>query len=269
MKPFVVLYASPSRLSVLVVVEDAVHVGPLFHRPLPVLERGERGDDQERALDVFHGEEVVEEGDGLDGLSQAHLVSQDGVPLLVPGLDEPVEAVGLVGAEDLVVLVDERLVLLVLVGLLLLPRVVEEELVLDLRDLRIRKLRPLLGVVLDVHQDPVLLPLRVHERPRLLPQRLVVVLELVDLVGAADHALQLPGGLAVAQVLPLYHVQPVDLQVEVQRPHVRQVDVVVGVLQVLLSAALVVLQPAVAETSGVDLLQLFLFLLQGFIEGLF
>ena len=36
------------------------------------------------------------EGDALDGLAQAHLVGQDAVVVLHPGVDEPVEALQLV-----------------------------------------------------------------------------------------------------------------------------------------------------------------------------
>lgn len=76
----------------------------------------------------------------------------------------------------------------------------------------------------------------------------------MDLVGAADDALELPGGFAVAEVLPLGHVEPVDLDIEVECSHVGQVDVVVGVLEVLLPAVLVIFQPAVAELAGIELL---------------
>ena len=44
-------------------------------------------------------EERVEEGDGLDGLPQAHLISQDGVGVLGPGEAQPVESLQLVGVQ--------------------------------------------------------------------------------------------------------------------------------------------------------------------------
>lgn len=138
--PLVVLDAATARLPVLVVVQNAVHGSPLLHRPLPVLERGERSDYQEGPLGVFEVEEMVEEGNGLDGLAQPHLVSQDGVSLLVPVLDEPVHALNLVGPQDLVVLVDVGGFLLVLVRLFLVGHVVEVQTVLYLSNLGIRKL---------------------------------------------------------------------------------------------------------------------------------
>lgn len=75
MEPFIILDASSAWLSVLVVVENAVHVGPFLHCPLPVLKSRKRGNDQERTFYVLHGEEMVEKSNRLDGLTQAHLVS--------------------------------------------------------------------------------------------------------------------------------------------------------------------------------------------------
>ena len=44
--------------------------------------------------------EGVEEGNGLDGLAQAHLVSQDGVGVLLPGEAQPVESLQLVRVQS-------------------------------------------------------------------------------------------------------------------------------------------------------------------------
>ena len=44
-------------------------------------------------------DECVEETDGLDGFSQTHLVSENGVGALSPGEPEPVETLELVGVE--------------------------------------------------------------------------------------------------------------------------------------------------------------------------
>lgn len=60
------------------VVHDDVHVGPRAELPLPVGDGGQRGDDEEGAADA-HVENLVEEGDGLDGLPQPHLIRQDAV----------------------------------------------------------------------------------------------------------------------------------------------------------------------------------------------
>lgn len=60
------------------VVDHHVELRPGPELPLPVGDGGERRDDQERPLDVFHVN-LVEECDRLDGLPQPHLVSQDTV----------------------------------------------------------------------------------------------------------------------------------------------------------------------------------------------
>lgn len=60
-------------------VDDDVEVGPGAELALPVGDGGERGDDEERPFDA-HAVDLLQEGDGLDGLSQAHLIGQDAVP---------------------------------------------------------------------------------------------------------------------------------------------------------------------------------------------
>lgn len=59
-------------------VDDDVEVGPGSELALPVGDGGERGDDEERPFNA-HAVDLLQEGDGLDGLSQAHLVCQDAV----------------------------------------------------------------------------------------------------------------------------------------------------------------------------------------------
>lgn len=59
-------------------VDHHVELGPGPELPLPVGDGGERRDDQERPFDALH-KNLVEECDGLDGLSETHLVSQDTV----------------------------------------------------------------------------------------------------------------------------------------------------------------------------------------------
>lgn len=61
------------------VVDDDVEVGPGAELALPVGDGGERRDDEERPFDA-HTVDLLQEGDGLDGLPQAHLVRQDAVP---------------------------------------------------------------------------------------------------------------------------------------------------------------------------------------------
>lgn len=60
-------------------VDDDVEVGPGAELALPVGDGGEWGDDEEGPFDA-HAVDLLQEGDGLDGLSQAHLVCQDAVP---------------------------------------------------------------------------------------------------------------------------------------------------------------------------------------------
>lgn len=57
------------------VVHDDVHVCPCAKLPLPVGDGGQGSDDEEGASDP-HVEDLVQEGDGLDGLSQTHFICQ-------------------------------------------------------------------------------------------------------------------------------------------------------------------------------------------------
>ena len=59
-------------------VDDDVDVGPRLKLPLPVADGGERYDDEEGAADPeVYG--LLEEGDGLNRLTQTHLIGQDAV----------------------------------------------------------------------------------------------------------------------------------------------------------------------------------------------
>ena len=51
--------------------------GPQLDLPLPGGEGGEGHHQQEGAVELVLAEQVAQEGDGLDGFPQAHLVSQD------------------------------------------------------------------------------------------------------------------------------------------------------------------------------------------------
>lgn len=66
------------------VVDNDVDLSPGAELPLPVGDGGKGGDDEEGSPQA-HGKHLKEEGDGLDGLPQAHLVSQDAV---LPVLEE-------------------------------------------------------------------------------------------------------------------------------------------------------------------------------------
>lgn len=60
------------------VVDNGVHVGPGGELPLPVCDGGKGSDDKERALDTG-SVYLREQCDGLDGLTQTHLICQDTV----------------------------------------------------------------------------------------------------------------------------------------------------------------------------------------------
>lgn len=69
------------------VVDHHVELGPGAELPLPVGDGGERSDDQEWPFDALQVD-LVEERDGLDGLSKTHLVSQDTVSPVGGATDE-------------------------------------------------------------------------------------------------------------------------------------------------------------------------------------
>lgn len=60
------------------VVDNGIHVGPGGELPLPVCDGGKRSDNEERTLDTG-SVDLREQGDGLDGLTQTHLICQDTV----------------------------------------------------------------------------------------------------------------------------------------------------------------------------------------------
>mmetsp|Transcript_23346 Transcript_23346/g.61884 ORF Transcript_23346/g.61884 Transcript_23346/m.61884 type:complete len:430 (-) Transcript_23346:737-2026(-) len=72
------------------VVDDAVHVSPGLELPLPVAQRRQRRDDQERPADVLLRKQKVAKRHRLDGLPQPHLVRQDAPESPIPARDQPV-----------------------------------------------------------------------------------------------------------------------------------------------------------------------------------
>ena len=73
--------------------------GPEGKLSLPVDEGGQRHSDEERSSAVALLVEGVKEGDGLDGLAEAHLVGEDDVGVVAPGVAGPGDALQLVGVE--------------------------------------------------------------------------------------------------------------------------------------------------------------------------
>src|SRR3990167_1951431 len=112
--PFVMATSSSSLGSIVVMVEDPIHDGPLINSTLPVLKSAERSQYQEGSLHVLHREQVVEEGDRLNGLSKSHLVSQDHISAMVPTLNQPIQTLKLVTSEHLPLLEDWLVLLSVL-----------------------------------------------------------------------------------------------------------------------------------------------------------
>lgn len=60
------------------VIDNGIHVGPGGELPLPVCDGGKGSNNKERALHTS-GVYLREQCDGLDGLTQTHLIGQDTV----------------------------------------------------------------------------------------------------------------------------------------------------------------------------------------------
>ena len=83
-------------------VGEHVHVGgPLGELVLPRVQGGQGDHHEIRAVQLEPVEEVVEEGDGLNGLAEAHLVCEDHAVPPTPGVGHPVEAGELVISQPL------------------------------------------------------------------------------------------------------------------------------------------------------------------------
>lgn len=59
-------------------IDNGIHVGPGGEFPLPVCDGGKGSNNKERALDTS-SVYLREQRDGLDGLTQTHLICQDTV----------------------------------------------------------------------------------------------------------------------------------------------------------------------------------------------
>lgn len=248
--PLIILDASSARLAILVIIQNAVHVCPFLHCSLPVLESRQRSYHQERPLNVFKCVKMVQESDRLNCFSKTHLIGKNGVSSLVPWLDQPVQTFRLIRSKNFIVFVYVRLVRFVLVRFFLLTDIVEVKSIFDLCDLRIWKLGPFLRIVLYFNKNAMFLSLRIHQCSCFFSQSFVGVFELMYLLRAADDVFLLPGGLTVAQIFPLHHVEVVYFYVQVKSSHVWQVDVVVSVLHEFFSIVFIV-KPVVAELSWI------------------
>ena len=69
--------------------DDAIHVGPSFNLPSPLLNGAHGCDDQERTTIALLLEEVVQDTDALDGFAQTHFVGEDRVAALEPTEYQP------------------------------------------------------------------------------------------------------------------------------------------------------------------------------------
>ena len=69
--------------------DDAIHVGPSFNLPSPLLNGAHGCDDQERTTIALLLEEVVQDTDALDGFAQTHFVAEDRVAALEPTEYQP------------------------------------------------------------------------------------------------------------------------------------------------------------------------------------
>lgn len=99
------------------------------------------------------GMEVEDEGNGLDSLSQAHLISKDRIPVLVPTFDQPVQALQLEIFEHPVILVDGYVLPTVLSRLLGQPCIKEVQFGLHLTNILIDIALPLTGDLVKFHQE--------------------------------------------------------------------------------------------------------------------
>ncbi len=72
-----------------------VELLPELEFTLPIDESGEWHGDDERSSAVALLVERVEEGDGLDGFAETHLVGQDNVGAALPAMASPVQAFNL------------------------------------------------------------------------------------------------------------------------------------------------------------------------------
>ena len=105
-EPFVRPANRPPFLSLLIVVGHCVQVGPLLNRALPMGQRRQWRNHEEGSSAIFKRENVIEESDGLDSFAQAHFIGENDIPVLIPGLDQPVETVELVVSEQFPVFVN-------------------------------------------------------------------------------------------------------------------------------------------------------------------
>ncbi len=74
---------------------NKLNILPELEFTLPIDESGEWHGDDERPSAVALLVERVEEGDGLDGFAETHLVGQDNVGAALPAMASPVQAFNL------------------------------------------------------------------------------------------------------------------------------------------------------------------------------
>lgn len=124
-----------------------------------------------------------------------------------------------------------RILQFVLIGLFFLCYIVKIESIFDLRYLRIGVFSSFLRVNFYIDEDAMFVTLSFQSCSCVFAKSLIGIFKLMDFVRTTDDVLEFPSGLTVAEVLPLYHVEPVHLHVQVQRTHIDQIDMVVGIFQ--------------------------------------
>lgn len=86
----------PPNLTLTIVIQHRVEVGPVIKNSLPMGQSGQGGDYQEGPIQIFLLDQVVDKGHCLNGFPKTHFISQDNVRSFGPGFDHPIDTVQLV-----------------------------------------------------------------------------------------------------------------------------------------------------------------------------
>jgi len=88
--------ANDSPVGRVTLVDYTVHLRPAFKFTNPMGKRRQRTHDQERPMDVLITVQILQEGDALNSLAQAHFVRKNRASPVIPAVHEPIEPFQLV-----------------------------------------------------------------------------------------------------------------------------------------------------------------------------